>query len=76
MQGPFPFPNLRKGPGIEVANVYVNAPISLPEPAIPWEENGGSGIIRDRHTKNCMNKDEGKKLAYKGHSKRRLWDNP
>ena len=29
-------------------------PISFPEPAIPWEGNGGSGIIRDRHTKNCM----------------------
>ena len=28
--------------------------ISFPEPAIPWEGNGGSGIIRDRHTKNCM----------------------
>ena len=31
-----------------------NFPISFPEPAIPWEGNGGSGIIRDRHTKNCM----------------------
>ena len=30
------------------------SPISFPEPAIPWEGNGGSGIIRDRHTKNCM----------------------
>ena len=29
-------------------------PISFPEPAIPWEGNGGSGTIRDRHTKNCM----------------------
>ena len=28
--------------------------ISFPEPAIPWEGNGGSGTIRDRHTKNCM----------------------
>ena len=28
--------------------------ISFPEPAIPWEGIGGSGIIRDRHTKNCM----------------------
>ena len=28
--------------------------ISFSEPAIPWEGNGGSGIIRDRHTKNCM----------------------
>ena len=28
--------------------------ISFPEPAIPWDGNGGSGIIRDRHTKNCM----------------------
>ena len=28
--------------------------ISFPGPAIPWEGNGGSGIIRDRHTKNCM----------------------
>ena len=28
--------------------------ILFPEPAIPWEGNGGSGIIRDRHTKNCM----------------------
>ena len=28
--------------------------ISFPEPAIPWEGNGGSRIIRDRHTKNCM----------------------
>ena len=28
--------------------------VSFPEPAIPWEGNGGSGIIRDRHTKNCM----------------------
>ena len=25
--------------------------ILFPEPAIPW---GGSGTIRDRHTKNCM----------------------
>ena len=24
-------------------------PISFPEPAIPWEGNAGSGIIRDRH---------------------------
>ena len=29
-------------------------PISFPEPAIPWEGNGGSGLICDRHTKNCM----------------------
>ena len=28
--------------------------ISFPKPAIPWEGNGGCGIIRDRHTKNCM----------------------
>ena len=28
--------------------------ISFPEPAIPWEGIGGSGIIRDRHTKKCM----------------------
>ena len=28
--------------------------ISFPEPAIPWEGNGGSGIIRNRHTKNGM----------------------
>ena len=28
--------------------------ISFPEPAILWEGNGGSGTIRDRHTKNCM----------------------
>ena len=28
--------------------------ISFPEPAIPWEGNGGSGLIRDRQTKNCM----------------------
>ena len=28
--------------------------ISFPEPAIPWEGNRGSGIIRDRHTKNCI----------------------
>ena len=27
--------------------------ILFPEPAISWEGNGGSGIIRDRHTKNC-----------------------
>ena len=36
--------------------VYVRpaGSIPFPEPAIPWEGNGGSGIIRDRHTKNCM----------------------
>ena len=28
--------------------------ILFPKSAIPWEGNGGSGIIRDRHTKNCM----------------------
>ena len=32
----------------------ISSSISFPEPAIPWEGNGGSGIIRDRHTKNCM----------------------
>ena len=32
----------------------VDRAISFPEPAIPWEGNGGSGIIRDRHTKNRM----------------------
>ena len=31
-----------------------NYTISFPEPAIPWKGNGGSGIIRDRLTKNCM----------------------
>ena len=37
-------------------NAFRDVPdsISFPEPAIPWEGNGGSGIIRDRHTKNCM----------------------
>ena len=33
---------------------HTNDTISFPEPAIPWEGNGGSGIIRDGHTKNCM----------------------
>ena len=31
------------------SKVYIA--ISFPEPAIPWEGNGCSGIIRDRHTK-------------------------
>ena len=34
--------------------IHLEVAISFPEPAIPWEGHGGSGIIRDRHTKNCM----------------------
>ena len=43
-----------KGRNVERALGPSCPSISFPEPAIPWEGNGGSGIIRDRHTKNCM----------------------
>ena len=40
----------RKEPRNEVAGA---SSISFPEPANPWEGNGGSGIIRDRHKTVC-----------------------